>query len=331
MPLIHDIDAAHAWLAEFHRPLLLTHRRPDGDAIGSVLATALALQSLGKAPLAALFDPYPAKYEFLRGGVTTYAWDDSHEVLTSECDSVIVLDTCALAQLEPAQFFLQQAPPTLVIDHHATRDPVGTRDRDLRLFDETAGACALIIMEWMQRGVIAIAPETAAALFTGIATDCGWFRFSNTDARLMSACAALVAAGADVGAIYNRLYQQEPAGRLRLVAHVLSSMALRAGGRLAVMMLRDADFARLGADRTMTEDLVNEAGRLAGVECMLLFTEEADGEVRVNLRSKELLDVAEIARRYGGGGHVRAAGCRLRGGWERRVPEFIREIEQLLN
>lgn len=331
MPLIHDIDAAHAWLGEYHRPLLLTHRRPDGDAIGSVVAAALALKSLGKEPLAAFFDPFPSKYDFLRGGVTPYFWEDAHDVLTAECDAVIVLDTCALSQLEPAQFFLQQAPPTLVIDHHATRDPVGTRDRDLRLFDETAGACALLVAEWIQRTDIALTPEIATALFTGIATDCGWFRFSNTDSRMMSACATLVAAGVNVGLIFNRLYQQEPEGKLRLVAHILSSMQLLSGGRLAVMTLRDADFARLGADRTMTEDLVNEAGRLAGVECMLLFTEEADGEVRVNLRSKEQLDVAEIARRFGGGGHVRAAGCRLRGGWDRRVPAFIQEMEQLLS
>ncbi|GMU81386.1 MAG: exopolyphosphatase [Planctomycetota bacterium] len=331
MPFIHDIDTAHAWLGEFHRPLLLTHRRPDGDAIGSVAAMALALKSLGKEPLAAFFEPYPARYDFLRDGFTPYHWEESHEVLTTECDSLIILDTCSIPQLDPAAFFLQQAPPTLVIDHHVTRDAIGTRDRDHRLFDETAGACALILTEWTQRAGIALTPAIATALFTGIATDCGWFRFSNTDSRMMSAAATLAGAGADVNAIYNRLYQQEPAGKLRLVAHILSSMELLAGGRLAVMTLRDADFARVGADRTMTEDLVNEAGRLAGVECMILFTEETSGEVRVNLRSKERIDVAEIARRFGGGGHVRAAGCRLLGGWDRRVPPFIQEMEQLLS
>lgn len=330
MPFLHDIDAAHAWLAEFHRPLILTHRRPDGDAIGSVAAATLALKSLGKEPLPAFFEPLSEKYGFLCAGFTPYNWEDSHEILTMECDSVVILDTCAVTQLEAVAHFLQQAPPTLVVDHHATRDPIGTRDRDHRLFDETAGACALILAEWIQRAAIPMTPAIATALFTGIATDCGWFRFSNADSRMMSAAAALTAAGADVNGIYNRLYQQEPAGKLRLVAHILSSMQLLAGGRLAVMTLRDADFISLKADRSMTEDLVNEAGRLGGVECMVLFTEEPNGEVRVNLRSKERIDVAEIARRYGGGGHIRAAGCRILGGWDRRVPEFIREMEQLL-
>jgi len=102
-------------------------------------------------------------------------------------------------------------------------------------------------------------------------------------------------------------------------------MELHADGRLAVLFLRPADFEATGADDTMTEDLVNEPSRLGGVEATLLFTQEADDLVRVNFRSKSTLDVSELARRFGGGGHARAAGARLMGAWERNVPRVIAE------
>jgi phosphoesterase RecJ-like protein len=330
MNLSHDFAALAPWLHESRRPLLVSHRRPDGDALGSLAAMARIVRDFGAEPHVVLFEKFPARYSMLEAGATWLIWEDARDVLAESCDGVLVLDTCALSQLEPIAEYLARAPRTLVIDHHVTRDPIGTREGDLRIIDETASANALILAEWAQAAGIAINAEIATALFVGIATDTGWFRFSNTDARTLRAAAALLDAGADATRLYNALYQQEPAAKLRLVANLLSSLQLRADGRLAVMQLRPADFERAGADCSMTEDLVNEANRLAGVECTLMFTEEDDGEVRVNLRSKERVDVAELARRYGGGGHARAAGCRLRGGWDRVVNRFVEETSELV-
>ena len=326
----HELGSITSWLSECRRPLLLSHRRPDGDALGSLAAMNLALRALGRDPLVALFDPFPPRYTMLRELAAWHSWEQSREVLTAECDAVVLLDTCSLSQLEPAASFLAAAPRTLVIDHHATRDPLGQRDGDLRVFDETACACAAMLTEWIRSAGLALDRGLSTALLTGIATDTGWFRYSNTDARTMRLAADLLAAGVDGSELYNAIYQQEPAAKLRLVAQLLSSLELRAGDRLAVLRLRAADFERAGADGGMTEDLVNEAARLAGVEATVLFTEEADGLVRVNLRSKRGLDVAEFARRYGGGGHARAAGCRLSGGWERVVPALLAELEEVV-
>jgi phosphoesterase RecJ-like protein len=112
---------------------------------------------------------------------------------------------------------------------------------------------------------------------------------------------------------------------------MLATLALHAGGKLAVMSLRRTDFEATGADRTMTEDLVNEAGRLAGLEATILFTEELDGRVRVNFRSKSTLDVAALARRFGGGGHARAAGARPAGPWDEVVPRVVAETTAALD
>lgn len=320
-----DRDSVTAWLAECQYPLILSHIRPDGDSLGAQAAMYFVLEKLGRRPEVVLYEPIPSQYEFMREMLPWRHWDDVRDVMSQNCDAAVVVDTCAQTQLEPAMDFLRRAPRTLVIDHHATRDAIGTRAGDLHWFDETAGATCLMLAEWIPTLRISLEPPLSTALFTGMATDCGWFRFSNTDARMMRVAADLAESGTVPSEIYNAIYQQEPPAKLRLIAHMLTNMELLADGKLAVLYLRDVDFQKTGGDRTMTSDLVNEANRLAGVEATLLFTEETDGAVRVNLRSKQYLDVSALARRFGGGGHTRAAGARPHGSWDAVVPRVIAE------
>lgn len=326
-----EFDAVNGWIGRHARPALISHVRPDGDAIGSLAAMSLSLARRGLSPSPVLFDAFPERYAALRDSVRWLAWEDVRDVLPRECDCVIVLDTCSLSQLEPAMKFLASAPETLVIDHHATRDALATRPGDLRCFDESASATCLIVAEWLQYVGAQLDAPLAQALLTGIGTDCGWFRHSNTDVRTLEAAARLAAAGADLNALYRSIYERESVQKLRLVARLLGSIELLADGKLAVMRLRQADFDATGADRSMTEDLVNEGGRLAGVEMTLLLTEEDDGRIRANLRSKQHCDVSVFAARYGGGGHTRAAGARLHGAWDRVVPRLIDEAVEFVH
>lgn len=318
-----DYHNVQAWFKQCRRPLLVTHRRPDGDALGALAAMTLALRDLELDPMPALYEPLPPRYALLQDTVPWRRWDQEQAALTAACDAVVILDTCAFVQLDPVGGFLRNAPRTLVIDHHPTRDAIATRPGDLCLFDETAGAVCLLIAEWIKTVGLPLTPPLATALLVGLGTDCGWFRFSNTDTRILRTAAELVEAGAPAAAIYRAIYEQDPPAKLRLVARMLQNLELHAAGKLAVMTLRPADYAATGADRTMTEDLVNEAGRLAGIEATLLFTEEPDGRIRVNFRSKESLDVAALAGRFGGGGHTRAAGARPKGSWDEVVPRII--------
>jgi len=325
-----DYHRVTRWLEECHRPLLFTHSRPDGDGLGALVALDIALRRRGLAPEPVIYEPIPNSYTFLEPLTTWRIWADTREVLSQECDAVVILDTCALAQLEPAAAFLASAPRMLVIDHHATHDPIGLRDGDLRLFDDTASAASLMVAEWIRSTGLELDEKLATALFTGLAADTGWFRFSNTDARTMRTAADLVDAGVDPSRIHSEIYQRDPPEKLRLVARLLENLEMHADGKMAVMTLREADFQHAGADRSMTEDLVNEATRLAGTEATLLFTEESGALIRVNFRSKQRLDVSEIARRYGGGGHARAAGARLNGQWDKIVPNVIAETAAAL-
>ena len=318
-----DYHNVHTWLTACQRPLLVTHRRPDGDAVGALAGLTLALRSLNLNPMAALYEPLPPRYALLQDTVPWRRWDQEQAALTTACDALIILDTCAYSQLEPLAAFLPHAPRTLVIDHHPSRDPLATRPGDLRLLDDTAGAVCLLIAEWINVIHLPLTPPLSTALLVGLGTDSGWFRFANTNARLLRTAAELVEAGAPAATLYRSIYEQDPPAKLRLIARMLQNLELHAGGRLAVMTLRQSDYAATGTDRTMTEDLVNEAGRLAGIEATLLFTEEADGRVRVNFRSKQSLDVATLAGRFGGGGHARAAGARPQGPWDEVVPRII--------
>jgi len=318
-----EFRSVTSWLEECHPPLLVSHQRPDGDSLGALTAMAAALRGCGKEPLAVLYAPLPAPYAFLSDATEWRQWSAVRDTLAARCDALVIVDTCALAQLEPIGDFLPDAPRTLVIDHHATRDAIGLRPGDLRCFDETASAVCLIIAEWARSAGIELDQAATSALFVGIATDTGWFRFTNTDARTLRVAAELLDGGADASALYRALYLQDPPEKVHLVARALAGLTLEAGGRLAVMRLRRADFEATGADGSMTENLINEAARLGSTEATLLFTEDPDGVVRVNFRSKQRLDVAELARRFGGGGHARAAGARVRGRWDDVVPQVL--------
>lgn len=321
-----DYRAMTDWLRRFRRPLILTHQRSDGDATGSVCATSLALRKLGAEPLAVLFEPLGARYRFLQPLIDWHDWSDRGGALSGGVDSVVIVDTCAGAQLEPALDFLRAAPPILVVDHHATRDDIGVREGDLRMIDPTAGAAALLIAEWIAWAGVRLDARIATAILTGLATDTGWFRFSNTDARLLRSAAAMLEAGADANRLYNAIHEQEPVEKIRLTARLLSSLRLEMNGELAVMQLREEDFAISGADASMTEDLVNEANRIATVRATALFIEQPGGRIRVNLRSKNAIDVAAIARGFGGGGHANAAGARIDGEWSTVVANVTRAM-----
>jgi phosphoesterase RecJ-like protein len=324
MPEATRLEALRPWVERSQRPLVLTHRRPDGDALGAVAGVALALEQIGLQPTCMLFErPFSPRYPFLERGVAWQYWSEGGPEIARRGDAVIIVDTCAWSQLEPVAEFLRAAPQTLVIDHHPTRDAIATRPGDLRICDTSAAATCLLIAEWLQIAGLKTTPAIAEALFTGLATDCGWFRFSNTDARALRAAAALCTAGASPNALYRPIYERDPAAKLRLIGRLLLSLELHAGGLIAVLKLRQRDFAETGADRTMTEDLVNEAGRLEGAEATLLFTEEDAGVVRVNLRSKSRLDVSRLAAQFGGGGHARAAGARVTGPFDDVVARVL--------
>lgn len=301
-----------------HRsPLLVSHERPDPDALGCLLGMHSILASLGKNPTAVLYDQCPRRYRFLPGADRLVIWSDIASIVN--CDSILVLDTCASQQISPiVEFYRKSAVPKFVVDHHITRDlPV-----DHRLIDESAAAASLIVHRWATTMNWTISQPAAAALLAGVIGDTGWFRFDNTDASTLRTAGDLLDLGVDLDWLHQNLHQSEPASTLRLRAAALGAMRFHRGDSIAIIPIASATFDDCGADRSDGENLVNEPLSVKSVRASVLLVEMPDGLIKCSFRSKGDIDVAAIARGFGGGGHARAAGARIEG--------TIENVEQLV-
>ncbi|MCP4590717.1 MAG: bifunctional oligoribonuclease/PAP phosphatase NrnA [bacterium] len=299
--------AVQSW----RRPLVLTHTRPDGDALGAVLAMRSILRSLGSSPLVVLFDPAPAAFGFMvEPDPLAVFGRDVHADDLASVDGVLILDTCAFAQLTPLAEWLRSASvPVIAVDHHVTRDVPG----DMHLIDSTAAAATLVVYDWARAQGWLLDAAALTALFVGLAMDTGWFAFSNTDPRALEAAASLVRQGVDAHDLYVRVYQGDSAAKVRMLGAALETLELHQDGRIAIMQLDRPAFERCGAEPGDTEGIVNEPLRISSVDVSLLLVEGVDGPVRVSFRSKRHADVATLAAEFGGGGHRSAAGARIAG------------------
>ena len=323
-------DKATDWLRRFKRPLLVSHRNPDGDALGSLAAMRLLLGHSNISATPVLFDDISSRYTMFNRYEPMPIWNAASAAEDwADIDSVILLDTCAKTQVEPIIDWLAAAAlPTMAVDHHTTRDDLA----EIYVVDESAAANCLILYEWAKAAGWTIDRATAEALLIGIAMDTGWFRFANTDARAFSAAADLVVAGARPAETCDQLFQREKPGRVRLLGEALGTLRLLHSDRLAIMTLSQGSFERAGAAYDDTEDIVNEPLRIETTLVSVLLVDRGDGQVRASFRSKEPfetgtpdVDVAIMAAEFGGGGHRRAAGARIEG----RLSDVTKAIADL--
>ena len=315
--------------------LCLTHEHGDGDGLGSMAALVRAGRDTGVTVTPMVHAPAPQRYEFLFSGSPemSLAYATEFEALAARADLVVVLDTCSRSQLGDLSAPIDAVrEKTIVIDHHVTCDDIGS----VRWIDTSAAAVGVMILELLEELDWPIAPAAAQALAAAIVSDTGWMRFSNTDGRALRVFAKLLDAGASVSELYERICQSDRLERIRLMERVLHNLELHCDGRLAVMSVREDDFRQSGARRDETENLINEAMRLAGVEVAVMLVENPQQEnpnptgVRVSLRSRKKVDVARLAARFGGGGHKRAAGFRDNGDLDVIKAKIIQTVGEAL-
>jgi len=229
-------------------------------------------------------------------------------------DLIMVVDTSAMRQLEGiAKYLLRQSQTAdssqklIIIDHHLSGDLTG----DCSLTNTSACAAGEIVYNLFQQAGWPLDENSAAALFVAVGTDTGWFRFENTSSRTFQIAGELIRCGAQPDQLYQQVYQNDPPEKLKLLALTLQTLQLYARDRLAVIEITKDMLSNCGAKHTHIENIVNEPHQIGSVIAVLLFVEQEDGTTRVSLRSKSLVDVNEIARQFGGGGHARAAGVTL--------------------
>jgi phosphoesterase RecJ-like protein len=300
-------------LSRAKRVLVTTHVRPDGDALGSSAALVLGMKQKGVDANVLLLSHLPRKYSFIydEAGVRHIDVEAGFppDLSLDAYDAIIVVDTGTWSQLPGLRERVEAWPkPKIVIDHHLTQQNWA----DVKLVDTSAGACAEMIAELLERWGAKLTAPMATALFVGIVADTGWFMFSNTRPVTLRRAAALIEAGVDTDRVYQLLYQNERAERIALHTRGLAGMELLDNGRIAVMRIRRSDFEAVRAHINDTENLINVPLQIRTVEVSVLITEPVDsGPVRVSLRSKGQLDVAKFAEQFGGGGHARAAGLKF--------------------
>jgi len=317
-------------LIESAKQILITcHVRPDGDGIGSIVALKNIIEKTARQNRRdcevqlLLLSKASQVYQFV---FSEPPWILEQDITQQQIDAgeldkfdlIIVVDTSATRQLKGIADYLKKREQkagsaqsgdcsVMIIDHHLSGDIRG----DCRLINTKACAAGEIVYDLCQKANWPLDESSATALLAAIGTDTGWFRYENTTARTFEISAALVQAGAQPEKLYQKLCQNYPPERLRLVTLALETLELHAEDRLATMWITSRMLAQSGAKRAHIENIVNEPQQIGSVIAVLLFVELDDGGTRVSLRSKAVVDVNEVARQFGGGGHARAAGVTI--------------------
>ena len=287
-----------------------THLNADGDGCGSESALARLLAAHGLTPWIVNPTPWPDMFDFLLGDDVDDRTSRGSKALRG-IDLLVVLDISDVKRLGVLTESVRALTvPKLVIDHHQpSDDPVGP----MILSDTTACATAelvfdlAVVMRWE------ITPAIARSLYTGMLTDTGGFRFSNTSPRCLTVAGQLLAYGVDPEDMYTRIYASAPAGRVRLMAEVLGTLQVDEAHGLSWLTIGADALERHGVRSEDLDGIVEHARSIAGTRMALLFRDLGHGKVKVSFRSVGGTDVNAFARKFGGGGHAKASGAMLPG------------------
>ncbi len=301
------------------RFMVATHVRPDGDAIGSLLATKLIVERLGKKVDVYARDPLPPELEFLPQ--TCEIRDKPLESV--EYDAAILVDCGDFERVgdELADFISRRLPFVINIDHHIPNKPFG----NIYWVETSASSTCEMLFDLCMS--LSLAPDAALStlLYTGIMTDTGSFRHSNTNRRVFEMVSILVEAGADPAYIATQVYDSNTPEKLKLLGQVLGTVEFHAGSRIATAELTRSMLSNSSASYMDSEGFINHLRSVKSVDLAILFREDDNGLIHVSMRSRAGINVATLAQRHVGGGHMQAAACQIPGNLYAVRSQFVGE------
>jgi len=345
------------WLRTKNKIVVATHVKPDGDAVGSsiglVRALNLAQKNAGPISLpprarAWYFGPRPSWIKRVVGETPSVSIENASEIEHEGADAVVIVDTGSWVQVEMIKPWLKaHGSEIAVVDHHAQGDSdIAPR----RYVDTTNAAAAQPVAELcrliLQKKTLAELPrEVAEPLYLGMATDTGWFKHSNVTPKVLRTAADLLATGVDHAALYVSIEQRERLPRLKLLGRALDSLKLFDDNRVAVMTITKKDYAETGAQASDSGGFADHSQTLETVMVTIVLTEADASEfgmeakageklTKVSMRSKSIagsVDVNAVAKEFGGGGHVRAAGAKMAMGMEEAKAKLLDGIRKKWN
>ena len=299
-----DVAAVADAIRSHDRFLLVTHENPDGDALGSIIATKLALDQLGKDSVMYLYGdaPLPVEYAFMPLDELV------RERPEDAAERVLLAVDCAKEDRIGDEAVLALAQLVLDVDHHHDN----TRFGGVNLIVADASSTGEVLRDVFAELGVELTPELAEPLYIALVTDTGRFQYANTTPKALRLAAELVEAGADIHAVFQQVYESVEFAKLKLLARALDRAEVLEGGRIVVSHLLRADFVEAGASEPYSEGIIDYLRAVEGAELAVLVREQLTQRAQAykgSLRSSiDELDVSAIARRFGGGGHRQAAG-----------------------
>ncbi len=291
--------------------VLVSHIRPDCDALGSELGMAGVLKALGKSVRIVNGQATPPNLTFIDPENQIQVIGQTIQPAElADTDIVLVLDTSAWAQIGPMSDFIRGfTGKKIVLDHHMSADDIGAEE----FKDVMAEATGSLVVQAAEALGVKLTAEMATPLFAAVATDTGWYRFASASASCYRTAAKLIDAGAQPSSIYSTLYEQDTLGRVKLRGLILTRIESELDGRLASTHVLKDDFAKTNSLPSDTEDVVNMLLAIRGTQFAVIFVEQKDGTFKISFRSRCAVDCSKLSEQFGGGGHKAAAGATVKG------------------
>ena len=291
-----DSDRVAELLQEKDNILILTHKNPDGDTLGCGVALCRVLQGLGKNARVENSDIIPKRYSYL--------FEDL-KVMDFEPEFIVAVDVADTKLLGERLEGLYSDRVDLCIDHHGSNREFA---KELYLRSED-GAASLSLYRIIKKMGVPVTPQIATALYTGLSTDTGCFRYSNASSECDRVAAELIDSGADSARINVLMFETKPLSYFRLLTEVLAGMRTFCDGRVIVLKVTRDMFDRTGATPDQCDAIAAMSRQVEGAICGITMKEKQGGGYKLSLRTHEPLDAAQLCGLLGGGGHARAAGC----------------------
>lgn len=320
-----QLAAAKHFIERHDDFLVVSHIYPDGDAASSTFAMGWILKHLNKRFTMINEGALPHKFDYLWGSdiITDYSSMPPDRTF----DHVIALDCADYARIGKVQQLFNERMVMLNIDHHPTNDYFGT----VHLIKTDAAATAEVLYDLAEKLQIPWTFELANCIYTGILTDTGGFRYSNTSPRIMQMAANLLQYGVSGHQLAEELLEKLTFSHIFLLKRVLSTLSFSPDNRIGWVSVTMEDIEQTKASNEDLEGLVNYPRNVEGVEVGILFKEIDKERVKVSLRSTGKVDVSAIAQELGGGGHIRAAGCTVAGALSDVIDQVVIKLGKVLS
>ena len=299
--------------------VILTHKNPDGDTLGSGFALCYALRNMGKNANVLNSDSFPARYDFLYS---------NYQPQTFDTKTIVAVDIADIQLLgSNLSEYSQEETIDVCIDHHISNKLFAKET----YVDGTASAAALIIYELFKYMNIEITNEIARCLYTGIATDTGCFKFENTTPNAHIAAAELMTYDINFALINRKMFDIKSRGRLKVEQTVMSNMEYFFDGKCAIILLTKALMKESDVEEAEFDGLASMPLQVDGVNIGITIKERHENVFKLSVRTTQEFDASEFCQNFGGGGHIRAAGCEIQGNLSYVKKIVLEKVKEILN